>query len=365
MKCAKRTWGRTNLDPSASVPPFPQEALLIDAIPEMSADRVLCTSPGLGQFAEAAATAMPHAVVACTYLDQYRASLALNHWLDPLPNLRIGCAADLPEEEADVVAFPFAAAGDAELTRDLIQTGHERLRIGGKMYASTDNSNDSWMREQLSKVFNKLDRRAFPTGALYVGTKTEPLKKIKNFACEFAFRDQGRLIRAFSRPGVFSHRHIDTGARRLIDEMQIAPGARVLDIGCGAGVVALAAAFRGDGVTVHAVDSHARAVQCTQQGTQLNQLTNVTTELKATGGYIGRGTYDLALANPPYYASFRIAEHFLTAGLDALRPGGRIVVVTKRPDWYQERMPELYDRVTVKEVKSYHLVQGIRPSDGI
>ena len=87
---------------------------------------------------------------------------------------------------------------------------------------------------------------------LYIGTKTKHLKKVKDFSCEFAFRDAGRLIRAYSRPGVFSHRRVDVGARHLMNEMQIEPGARVLDIGCGSGTVALAAAFRADGVQVHA-----------------------------------------------------------------------------------------------------------------
>ena len=40
---------------------------------------------------------------------------------------------------ADVMAFPFSASGEAELTRELIQAGHEQLRLGGRMYASTDN----------------------------------------------------------------------------------------------------------------------------------------------------------------------------------------------------------------------------------
>ena len=83
------------------------------------------------------------------------------------------------------------------------------------------------------------------------------------------------------------------------------------------------------------------------EGAELNGLTNLTTELNATGGYVGVGTYDLALANPPYYASFRIAEHFLTAGRDALRVGGKILVVTKSPDWYQENMPAWYDDVQI------------------
>jgi 16S rRNA G1207 methylase RsmC len=344
-----------------SIRPYPQETLLIDAIPEMTGDRMLCTSLGLAQFAGTVARAWPQAVVSCTYFDLYRANLAFDYWHDSPCNLRINCAADLPDDEVDVVAFPFSACGEAELTREFIQAGHIRLRAGGKMYVSTDNREDTWLRDQLAKVFSKLERRASPAGVLYVGTKTEPLKRNRNFDCEFAFRDRGRLIRAFSRPGVFSHRSVDAGARRLMNEMQVDPGTRVLDIGCGSGVVGLAAACRAEGVTVHAIDSNCRAVQCTQRGAKLNGFTNLPTELNATGGFAGAGSYDLALANPPYYAGFRIARHFLVAGRDALRAGGKILVVTKRPDWYRQNMSEWYEDVTVRERKSYFVVEGVRP----
>ncbi len=316
---------------SSEISPYPQEALLINAVSEISARRVLCTSPGLAQFAARVARSLPQADVRCTYLDLYRAKLALDHWRDGPPNLRIACDVDLAVGEADVVALPFSAGGEAELTRDLLQSGHERLALGGKLFAATDNADDTWLDNELRKIFRKLERRPSSPGVLYVGTKSEPLKKRKNFACEFAFRDCGRLIRACSRPGVFSHRHIDLGARRLIDAMQIDRGSRVLDIGCGAGTVALAAACRADDVTVHAVDSNVRAVQSTQRGAVLNGLTNLTVELNAEGNYQGAGQFDLALANPPYYSGYRIARHFLTAGRQALRPGGTILLVTKQP----------------------------------
>jgi 16S rRNA G1207 methylase RsmC len=92
----------------------------------------------------------------------------------------------------------------------------------------------------------------------------------------------------------------------------------------------------------------------------MNGLANVSTELNADGNFIGAGTYDLALANPPYYAGFRIARHFLTAGRDALRPGGTILVVTKRPECYEENMPEWFDDVSVVERKRYFIFQGVR-----
>jgi 16S rRNA (guanine1207-N2)-methyltransferase len=354
-----KTCANNNRD--KSVRPHAQEEILIGAIPRMVANRLICTSAGLAQFAVAAARAFSDAVVSCTYFDSYRAGLASNHWQDLPGNLRIDCAADLPVDQADVVALPFSASGEAELTRELIQAGHERLRLLGKLIATTDNTDDSWLGGQLGKVFRKLERASSTAGALYVGTKTEPLKRMRNFACEFAFRDRGRLIRAFSRPGVFSHRRVDPAARHLINEMRINAASRVLDIGCGAGVVALAAACRAEDVTVHAVDSNARAVQCTQRGAELNGLTNLTTELNACGNYAGAGRYDLALANPPYYSGFRIAQHFLTAGREALRPGGQILVVTKRPDWYRENMPDCYDDVKASERKGYYVAEGVRP----
>src|SRR5262245_52081389 len=136
------------------MPPYAQEALLIGAIAEMAAAepparRVICTSAGLAQFAGAAAAAMPQAVVQCAYLDQYRANRAIVYWQDRPNNAQIECAADLVGENADVVAMPFSMGGEAELTRDLIQSGHERLRMDGKLYASTDNAADTWLGEQL------------------------------------------------------------------------------------------------------------------------------------------------------------------------------------------------------------------------
>ncbi len=95
----------------------------------------------------------------------------------------------------------------------------------------------------------------------------------------------------------------------------------------------------------------------------MNGLTNVTTELNADGKFLGAGLYDFALANPPYYSGFRIARHFLTAGREALRPGGRFLVVTKRADWYEQNMPEMFDDVLAVERKGYYVFRGVRPCD--
>ena len=119
-----------------------------------------------------------------------------------------------------------------------------------------------------------------------------------------------RLLASRSRPG----------ARQLMAAMEIAAGDRVLDMGCGSGTVSLAAAFRAEGVVVASVDSHARAVECTALGTIRNGLENIQVEHSARGPEGDPQTFDIVVANPPYYAGFRIARFFLETAHAALRP---------------------------------------------
>jgi 16S rRNA (guanine1207-N2)-methyltransferase len=73
------------------------------------------------------------------------------------------------------------------------------------------------------------------------------------------------------------------------------------------------------------------------------------------------GSYDLALANPPYYADFRIAELFVEAAWRALAPGGTLLVVTKQPAWYRERLPAAWRDVAEEFVKNYFIMEAVRP----
>ncbi len=114
------------------------------------------------------------------------------------------------------------------------------------------------------------------------------------------------------------------------------------------------------------MDSNARAVECAARGAQLNGLTNITTELNASGNYEHSGAYQLVLANPPYYANFQIARRFLLAGQESLKPGGRILLVTKSAGWYAEHMPNWFDELEIHEAKSYFLISGRKPEiDGL
>jgi len=340
----------------------PQEKLLIDALGELKGNRVICTSAGRAQFAVAYATDNPGAVVDCWFLDIFhktQSEYRIGEDGSPPSNLILHCQPDLPDHEADLVAFAFKKGGEAELTRDLMQQGHLRLVEGGRMVVSTDNDEDQWIHKELRELFPKVTRRPIrKQGTLYLATKVAPLKKVRDFDCEFAFRDRGRLIYAYSRPGVFSHRHIDPGARALMNSMIVKPGIKVLDLGSGAGTVSLAAAFAAENVALHAIDSNARAIQSLQRGIARNEAPGITFALDADGLSPASEEFDLALANPPYFSNYAIADLFLDTAHRALKPKAKILIVTKTPNWFVERMPLWYADVEVAEATGYWIVSG-------
>jgi 16S rRNA (guanine1207-N2)-methyltransferase len=274
--------------------------------------------------------------------------------------LRLVCQPDLPQDRIELAVLPFSLRGEAELTRELLQQACLRLDLDGTLVASVDNPQDHWLREQLQDLFEKVTVQRHDDATAYIARKTAGPRKVRDFRCEFAFRDRGRLIKAVTRPGVFSHRRLDAGARQLLNAVEVTPGMRILDIGCGAGTVALGLAARDPTATVHAVDSNARAIRCTLAAAELNALTNVTAELNATGSYGEDVKFDLAVANPPYYADHRIAELFLSAALRSLTPGGRVLIVAKRPDWYEMAMPGAWQHIQHWPSKRYHIIAAVR-----
>lgn len=336
----------------------PQEQMLVEAIDSLAGGRLLCNTAGRAQFAAAYAQKHPAASVACWMLDLYQQEqVRLAHV--PFPqNLQLHCTADPPEEPFDVVAWAFGRQGDGELVRETLQIGHERLVAGGQMIVTIDYPRDQWVYEQMQRMFAKVSRRQSEQGVVYRATKETALRKRKNYAAEFAFRDGERLVQLRTRPGVFSHRELDGGARALLKSLRLEPGQRVLDIGCGSGAVGVAAGLRAGAGKVWAMDSNPRAIEATAWAKERNGVLDLSLLLDANGSSVGAGSADVALANPPYYSDFRIARLFVQIAAKALVPGGTLLVVTKSADWYVRGLGAAFGEVTARQVGNYQVVSA-------
>ena len=344
----------------ASSPLRWSEALALAAARDLRGRRILCTTLGQGQAAAALAAARPDDRVTCRLLDEYQRRQAA---ADAPPNCEMVVSADAPTGPFDLAVVPIAKRGEAELARDWIQSACQSLDTGGMLVATIDNGRDAWLRTVIAGWFDRVGATSDRRGTTYTARKQRDPRKWKDFRCQFALRDRGRLLQAVSRPGVFAHRRTDVGARQLINGAEPAAGARILDLGCGSGVVGLALAARDPTCRVHAIDSHARAIECTLAGAQLNGLANVTAELSSNGPTGPPGQFDLVLTNPPYYSQFAIAQRFLEVAHAALRPGGQLLVVTKSPEWYLEALAPLWHDVTAEPSKGFALVRARRSAE--
>lgn len=288
--------------------------------------------------------------------------------VDSETSIELFCNPDLPPGEFDTIIIPTDAKSSSEVTRDVLQAANNQLKPSGRLIISTNNPRDHWLLNHLKETFGRTTIIKHKEGVCYIARKrTEPVKQ-KHFDCEFAFRDGETLIRCVSRPGVFSHRRVDAGARALVRSLDLLADdpkwkgktpQRIVEMGCGVGSVATAAALRYPKAQVIAVDSHARAVQATERTAALNGATNVSAILNSSGNVPQPGTHDIFLCNPPYYSDYRISEIFLQAAEESLRIGGRIHLVTKQIEWHHNRMIEIFANAEVVKIGDYHIVTAV------
>jgi 16S rRNA (guanine1207-N2)-methyltransferase len=140
----------------------------------------------------------------------------------------------------------------------------------------------------------------------------------------------GRRRAWVSYPGCFAAGHLDEGTALLISGLPpLAPGARVLDYGCGTGAIAAAALMQQPDVKVDAIDSDSVALEAARENVPAARLV-LGTRLADAGGR----NYAAILSNPPLHQG--IAEDLtLLEGLIAdaparLAPGGCLQLVVPR-----------------------------------
>jgi 16S rRNA (guanine1207-N2)-methyltransferase len=165
-------------------------------------------------------------------------------------------------------------------------------------------------------------------------------------------------------PGVFAGDRLDAGTRLLLDLLAVTPGARVLDVGCGAGVIGVQASRLGAG-TVDLVDANLLAVAATKRN--LDRL-GVPGRALASDVYaaVAGERYDLIVSNPPFHRGKRVdlsvADRLITGAPAHLRPGGRLLLVANAFLAYGKQMERAFRRVeTIATTRQYHVLEASEP----
>ncbi|SDT95512.1 class I SAM-dependent methyltransferase [Halopseudomonas salegens] len=138
-----------------------------------------------------------------------------------------------------------------------------------------------------------------------------------------------QTLELISLPGVFSHGRLDEGSALLLEEPAMLPSGKVLDFGCGSGVLSIALARRNPACQFELVDVDALAIYCAEQSLQLNQVSASVSPSDGLSDVHGR--YAAVISNPPFHTGIRqdtgIAERFFNQVTRNLLPGGELRLV--------------------------------------
>ena len=129
--------------------------------------------------------------------------------------------------------------------------------------------------------------------------------------------------------GVFSHGRVDSGTKVLLMEAPALPASgNVLDLGCGAGPIAMTMARRSPESSVWAVDVNERARQLTRDNASALGLTNVT--VAAPDEVPDDVVFDVIWSNPPIKVGKQELHDLLNRWLARLSPDGYAVLVVNK-----------------------------------
>jgi 16S rRNA (guanine1207-N2)-methyltransferase len=267
-------------------------------------------------------------------------------------NARVELAPGVPAADGayDVIAahLPRGTA----LAERLLREAGAALRVGGRLYLAG---------HKLSGIKTFIDRAAELFGSAHtlrtkascrvaVATKTGPIAPPE---------DDGYVTRAIvldgagaqlvAAPGVFAWEGLDAGTAALVAAMEIAPGARVLDLGCGSGLAGLAAARRGAGRVV-LVDADVRAVEAARRTLAANGVTNARVLPSDCAQAVRGQAFDTVITNPPFHqgrgVEYDVALQFIRDAHAALVPGGRLYLVANAFLPYERELQAVFGGYT-------------------
>ncbi|MCM1055688.1 MAG: methyltransferase [Bacteroides sp.] len=165
----------------------------------------------------------------------------------------------------------------------------------------------------------------------------------------------GISLTLYAHDSMFSPNAPDKGTLAMLTLTEISRGDKVLDLGCGSGIVGIYAAKLIGSENVVMTDSSEIAAEFAKKNAALNNVPDI--PVRCGNGYenITDRDFTVIMSNPPYHTDFSVAKAFIEGGYRRLAFGGRMIMVTKRLDWYKNKLSSVFGGVNVREKDGYYI----------
>lgn len=173
--------------------------------------------------------------------------------------------------------------------------------------------------------------------------------------------DLGLNLKAL--PGVFSQNSLDKGTQVLLDNLPRKIKGRILDFGCGAGVIGGYISQNIEFEEIEMLDDDFLAVKSCQKNIEDNKIPY--TECVASNGLEKadkQERYNWIISNPPFHQGvkthYNVTEMFLNQAKDYLKLSGKLLIVANEFLNYEVTLKEHFKGITVlKNERGFKVIQ--------
>lgn len=168
------------------------------------------------------------------------------------------------------------------------------------------------------------------------------------------FRIFNQDFKMYTDNGVFSKDGFDLGTRILLENIEVLNlKGRILDLGCGYGVVGIILKSINPQLVVDMCDINDRALALSRDNLKINVVNNRVFVSDIYSNVVNR--YDVIVTNPPIRAGKNVVRNFLVGSVDHLIDEG-ILYFVMRKDHGAKSM--------VRELEEYFIVELLKKSKG-
>lgn len=156
---------------------------------------------------------------------------------------------------------------------------------------------------------------------------------------------------------LFSPNHIDKGTKYLLEELSLNSNDKVLDLGCGIGVVGIYCIKKFNVKKVVMCDIAPMAIECSKQNIILNNINAEIADVYLSDGLSNfiENDFSVVISNPPYHTDFSVAKRFIEDSFFKMKLGAKIYMVTKRKEWYKNKLISAFGGVKIVEKDGYYI----------
>lgn len=249
-----------------------------------------------------------------------------------------------------------------EKTIQLLEIAGEKTAIKGNIYFIGKTSRGAkQIKEEMNRIFGSSKTVSVKGGLrLIASEKTKKIisKEQENSLFKLTFREKNYSF--YSSTGVFSKKKIDEGTKLLLENLEKIKGKKILDFGCGIGVIGIVLAKENPKAEILLIDSDFTSVELTKKNLELNEIKNAKV-LLSDGFQKVKRKFDLIASNPPTHEKREFLEKFVLDSKKFLEKNRKLILVLNKAVFLEKELKEVFgNHKILAEGKEHKVIKAVK-----